>query len=619
MTVANQTNRISAVGNAAIGQEVPFTFPYAATSDIKVYSRVTATGVEALLAETTNYTLTAANDTGGTLTTVIAVAATSEIHIIRDTPKTQALDLEAGGSFSAEDIEDAIDKNTKLIIENYDAIKRCVRAPVTDAVALDMELPDSVTRASENSGYDASGNVTTTESDGTFAVATGIYDDIITKSPWLDVRAYGATGDGTTDDTAAIQLAVDALSSGGRLYFPAGSYKLTSAITINTNSLWLQGVGDATIFKFPATSNFKMFTIASTGNVTNIKITDMMFDGNSAAQGAGNNYFIIQEGTTYTLKHFEFTGLYCKDLLNNGNPILLQNSSYGVISNNRFDITAGVAVAADCSYVTVSNNTFYNGTDTQIGLIGTGAATTQPTYITITGNAIDTTTAGQGIEVLTGRYISIANNVIRNVYANGIFIWDGGIGVGAHSQDITISGNTITECSRGIYCLVIDRLSIVGNTCNYNERAGIQYQSGTYGTIEGNNCINNGTAASGEEYGIYIASATNTNVIGNNCSDDGPATQTYGINYFGAGIAGAVVMGNHLNGNTSGGYRFENGVSNNFATLNYVDGVLQYDDRSQATPAIDTTIQHMRGFAATANIISYEDTTVFYENELVTL
>lgn len=210
MTVANQTRRIAAVGNAAIGQEVPFSFPYAATSDITVYSRVTATGVETLLAETTNYTLTAASDTGGTLTTVTAVAATSEIHIIRDTPKTQALDLEAGGSFNAENQEDAFDKSIKLIIENKDSLDRALRAPATDAVALDLELPDSVTRASKNLGFDASGNVTVTDSSGTFATQTAVWNDVKAKAPARDIRAYGAVEDGTTDNSVAIQKAIDA-------------------------------------------------------------------------------------------------------------------------------------------------------------------------------------------------------------------------------------------------------------------------------------------------------------------------------------------------------------------------------------------------------------------------
>lgn len=51
----------------------------------------------------------------------------------------------------------------------------------------------------------------------------------------LNVKSFGATGDGTTDDTAAVQAAINAASanSAGRsVYFPAGEYKLTSTITI---------------------------------------------------------------------------------------------------------------------------------------------------------------------------------------------------------------------------------------------------------------------------------------------------------------------------------------------------------------------------------------------------
>lgn len=40
-----------------------------------------------------------------------------------------------------------------------------------------------------------------------------------------DVRAFGAAGDGETDDTAAIQAAIGCLPPGGRLYFPPGRYR----------------------------------------------------------------------------------------------------------------------------------------------------------------------------------------------------------------------------------------------------------------------------------------------------------------------------------------------------------------------------------------------------------
>jgi polygalacturonase len=43
--------------------------------------------------------------------------------------------------------------------------------------------------------------------------------------PYVNVRDFGAQGDGKTDDTAAIRKALDSLpAEGGVVYFPAGHY-----------------------------------------------------------------------------------------------------------------------------------------------------------------------------------------------------------------------------------------------------------------------------------------------------------------------------------------------------------------------------------------------------------
>jgi hypothetical protein len=160
MTVANESNRTSAVGTAAVGQEVAFLFPINATSEIVVKTRVTATGVEATLVESTNYTVTISGDVGGTVTMVTAVAATSEIHVSRDTPMTQSLDLASGGTFSAENVEEAFDKNCRMLIDNADGVSRSLRAPSTDSSSLDMTLPSAIDRASNYLLFTATGEPT---------------------------------------------------------------------------------------------------------------------------------------------------------------------------------------------------------------------------------------------------------------------------------------------------------------------------------------------------------------------------------------------------------------------------------------------------------------------------
>ena len=63
----------------------------------------------------------------------------------------------------------------------------------------------------------------------------------------LDVREYGAVGDGVTDDTAAVQAAINAVGSGGgTVYLPPGNYVLTAGLSLATVGTVLRGGGAAT-------------------------------------------------------------------------------------------------------------------------------------------------------------------------------------------------------------------------------------------------------------------------------------------------------------------------------------------------------------------------------------
>jgi hypothetical protein len=53
----------------------------------------------------------------------------------------------------------------------------------------------------------------------------------------VNVKDFGAIGDGVTDDTAAIQAAIDSLpNKGGTIFIPSGVYKVTSTITVGNGT-----------------------------------------------------------------------------------------------------------------------------------------------------------------------------------------------------------------------------------------------------------------------------------------------------------------------------------------------------------------------------------------------
>jgi hypothetical protein len=66
---------------------------------------------------------------------------------------------------------------------------------------------------------------------------------LIAKGPIANVKAFGARGDGTIDDAAAIQSAINSLPLGGEVYFPAGQYNINSSLSIATSSIHLTGAG----------------------------------------------------------------------------------------------------------------------------------------------------------------------------------------------------------------------------------------------------------------------------------------------------------------------------------------------------------------------------------------
>ncbi|MGC8624786.1 MAG: glycosyl hydrolase family 28-related protein [Phycisphaerae bacterium] len=104
--------------------------------------------------------------------------------------------------------------------------------------------------------------------------------------PYLDVRKFGARGDGKTDDTAAIQKAVNQASAvGNKLIFPAGRFLVSSAISGNFagRGVWLAGAGQDVTFLITDQPNASILSFS--GNM--LTLSDMTLMGsNQARSGA---------------------------------------------------------------------------------------------------------------------------------------------------------------------------------------------------------------------------------------------------------------------------------------------------------------------------------------------
>ena len=285
MTIAAQTNRISITGNG-VTTHIACNFPFTAQTDLVVVETVIATGVQTVKTLTTDYTITGTVDAlghypnGGTVIMTVAPPSTVTITIYRDVPTTQAVDPVQNDRLPVDSaIEAPLDKLTMIAIRHRELINRSLHQPDGDTTAI-AAIPPLVTRASRYLGFDGDGNPTMMQTptgavttlvqllESAYAAlpaagAAGTLYKVTDRSRgiWLDtgatwhpvnggqynVKDFGAFGNGVTDDTVAIQAAVDACGTlgGGVVWFPPGTYVVSDTVAVNYDFVTLAGAGMA--------------------------------------------------------------------------------------------------------------------------------------------------------------------------------------------------------------------------------------------------------------------------------------------------------------------------------------------------------------------------------------
>jgi hypothetical protein len=128
--------------------------------------------------------------------------------------------------------------------------------------------------------------------------------------PVVSLRACGAKGDGTTDDSTAMATAVTALvalGTSGAIYAQAGTYILDACtFAALTGGVRLFGDGPGlTVFKHKDSATAAMLTFAST--ITgHVRVEHLTLDGNRANQTAFRDLISFDgtSGASLTVEHF---------------------------------------------------------------------------------------------------------------------------------------------------------------------------------------------------------------------------------------------------------------------------------------------------------------------------
>lgn len=295
----------------------------------------------------------------------------------------------------------------------------------------------------------------------------------------ISVKDFGAVGDGSTDDTIAVQAAASQ-ATGKRLWFSNGTYLInTTAITIGSNTV-IEGESHAAVLK--TGTGIAIYTPGGDtpsgywalrnadwiGGNSNIVITNMGFIAPIASNKGACHFrnvsnLLIENcrfdfgGPSATLcTNYAYRGNYCFDCINagldnwdgcsfgtiEGNHVLgNSHTTYGVLVTG---VTTSAATSSPCHHMRIANNQIKNVTDLGIWVQGSKGAVRDSSVI---NNSIDTITAFHGLRVSDSERIIVADNTITATAQNGVTLQTEGIGgaVLGVTQDCVFDNNIVSS------------------------------------------------------------------------------------------------------------------------------------------------------------------------------
>lgn len=271
---------------------------------------------------------------------------------------------------------------------------------------------------------------------------------------------YGAVGDGVTDDSTAIQNAVN---NKGLVLFSSGkNYKVTSTIrlekdtVLNLNGATITSVNKHLFFNFLSSDTFTAYN--GNGNIT-IKNGTIIGGAISFGHGDGitienvtfkdsiNDHFLEIAGCkNYAVRNCKFIGM--ADVQTsvyeyiNVDPVTHAAFPWLADGSAFYDGTKNDGIFIDSCYFSLGTGNYEYGFNA-FGVHGVAGQSVKHKNITLTNNKVLGFT-GCGFRINDMENVFIANNDIR-VAGDGIRVGDVG-----QSTDVIIKGNVIIASGTAI-------------------------------------------------------------------------------------------------------------------------------------------------------------------------
>ncbi len=317
----------------------------------------------------------------------------------------------------------------------------------------------------------------------------------------VDVTAFGARGDGKTDDLAAVTRAVESLKPGDTLRFPSGTYFLTGNVQLATDRITVDGGGTLFFDHKPNPKAPAMNKINVTGK--SVTIRDLAITSNATSRSAVHGLISCEKTEDILIDRCDISrspsvAVWTKDVSN----IRITNC---FIHHQWAD---GIHISRYSRGVIIANNTIdFNGDD------GIGV-------VSYHDNA-------PWNQLPRNENVLIIGNIISNTPARGICASGGGL---------TITGNQIFNTGKaGIICsregwisektqITSNRISNVGTALKYGYDS-YDYSRGTRSGIHvqtNSNLLIADNIISGAQNGgsaIMLAAAVDVTITGNQLSD----------------------------------------------------------------------------------------------------